>query len=180
MTHLAFQIETARLIIRPWQAADRPLFTKFVRDPEMMRYISHGKAWDDERVAAFFKRQESYLAEHDCCVGAVVLKESGQVIGIAGIQPLDKAGVFEFAWWIWKDHWGRGLATEVAGALRDHAFGVMQLPRVIAIADVPNRASSRVMEKIGMKYEGVRNAHELAERHPDVEVVYYTLERPVS
>ena len=177
---MAFRIETVRLIIRPWQDEDRPLFTRFVRDPEMMRYISHGKAWDEERIDAFFARQRRYLEKHDCCVGAVAFKDSGQLIGIAGIQPLDKTQAFEFAWWIWKDFWGQGLATELAAALRNHAFDVMYLPRVIAIADVLNRASSRVMEKIGMRYEGVRNAHDLAERHPDVDVVYYTLDRPAS
>lgn len=177
---MAFHIETARLIIRPWQATDRPLFARFVRDPEMMRYISHGKAWDEDRIDAFFARQQRCLESHGCCVGAVDFKETGRLIGIAGIQPLDKAGLFEFAWWIWKDYWNRGLATEVAGALRDHAFAVMRLPQVIAIADVPNKASSRVMEKIGMRYQGVRNAHDLAERHPHVDVVCYTLDNPAN
>jgi RimJ/RimL family protein N-acetyltransferase len=173
---MRFRIETTRLLIRPWQPADRSVFSGFVRDAEMMRYISHGKAWDDSRIDAFFLRQEKHLIEHGCCVGAVLLKESGLIIGIAGIQPLDKAKTFEFAWWIWKDFWGRGFATEAAQALKVYALDVMHLPQVVAIADVPNRASSRVMEKIGMHYEGVRNAHDLAERHPDIDVVYYTLD----
>jgi ribosomal-protein-alanine N-acetyltransferase len=177
---MPFHLETPRLLIRPWEPADRPVFAGFVRNVEMMRYISFGKAWDDDRIEAFFQRQGKYLADHGCCVGAVVLQESGRVIGIAGIQPLDKAKTFEFAWWIWKDYWGQGLATEAAEALKDYAFGVLGLPRVVAIADVPNRASSRVMQKIGMQYAGVRNAHDLAERHPEVEVVYYTLDNPAT
>jgi len=176
---MAFRIETPRLLIRPWEAADRPVFTRFVRDPEMMRYISHGKAWDEARIDAYFERQRGYLEKHGCCVGAVTLKETGRVIGIAGIQPLDN-GDYEFAWWIWKDYWNRGLATEASEGLRDFAFRVMRLPRVVAIADVPNRASSRVMEKLGMQYQGVRNAHELATRHPEVDVVLYSLENPAK
>ena len=121
-----------------------------------------------------------YLAKHGCCVGAAVLKETGEVAGVAGIQPQDRSGMFELAWWIWKDYWNRGLATEAALALRDYAFDIMRLPQIVAIADAPNTASSRVMQKIGMRYEGLRNAHDLAERHPDVEVVYYVLDNPVK
>lgn len=177
---MAFRIETPRLVVRPWAGSERAIFSTFVRDPEMMRYISHGKAWDETRIDAFFERQQKYLAEHGACVGAVMLKETGAVIGIGGIQPLDKAKVYEFAWWIWKGYWNRGFATEMAEGFKDHAFRVMGLARVVAIADVPNRASSRVMEKIGMRYEGIVNAHDLAERHPAVEVVMYSLNRPAE
>lgn len=175
---MPFRIDTPRTFVRPWEAADRPALTRFVNDEEMMRYISFGRVWDEARIDALFARQRGYLEQHGACVGAVVLKESGVVMGVAGIQPLDKAKVFEFAWWIWKDYWNRGLATEVAAALKRHAFEVMGLPGVVAVADVPNQASIRVMQKIGMRYEGVRNAHDLAERHPVVDVAYYVLDNP--
>jgi ribosomal-protein-alanine N-acetyltransferase len=113
-------------------------------------------------------------------VGAVVSKADGKVIGGAGIQPQDLSGDFEFAWSVWKEHWGAGFATEAALALKDHAFRVMHLRRIVAIADVPNLASLRVMQKIGMRHDGVMNAHSLAERYPDVEVVRYVLDNPLS
>jgi RimJ/RimL family protein N-acetyltransferase len=177
---MAFRIETPRLYIRPWEPADRPALTRFVHDEEMMRYISFGRVWDEARIDALFARQRGYLEQHGACVGAVVLKENSEVIGVSGIQPLDRAKVLEFAWWIWKGYWNRGLATEVAEALKCHAFEVMGLPRVVAVADLPNTASIRVMQKIGMHYEGVRNAHDLAERHPVVEVAYYVLDNPTA
>lgn len=111
-------------------------------------------------------------------MGATVLKASGVVIGVGGIQPLEQAGLFEIGWWIWKHYWNRGLATEMARGLVKYAFEVMRLPQVVAIVDPPNQASRRVAEKLGMTYQGVRNAHDLAERHPDMEVAYYMLERP--
>jgi len=52
----------------------------------------------------------------------------------------------------------------------------MQLPQVVAIVDPPNQASRRVAEKLGMTYRGLRNAHDLAERYPDMEVAYYVME----
>src|SRR5579859_5029841 len=169
---MRFEVESPRLFIRPWRPEDRPVFMlKFVQDADMMLYVNHGRAWDEAKVDAYFERQRKFQTEQGCSVGAVVSKLGGQVVGGAGIQPQDLSGDFEFAWSIWKEHWGQGFATEAAAALKDHSFRVMRLPRIVAIADVPNVASIRIMQKIGMRYDSTVNAHDLAERYPDVQVV---------
>jgi len=178
---MSFRIEGPRLYVRPWQETDQPVFVrKFANDLDMMRYINFGQPWPEDKIAAYFVRQKAFLAAHGCCVGAVVLKESGEVIGGAGIQPQDLSGDFEFAWSIWKEHWNKGLATEAAAALKRHALEVMGLPRIVAIADVPNLASIRIMQKIGMRFDKVVNAKDLAGRYPDVEVARYIADRPVA
>ena len=173
-----FRVDSPRLYIRPWETTDRPMFARFVHDADMMRYIGRGRAWDEARIDAMFERQVMQLAGHGCCMGALVLKETDQLSGVAGIQPLGETGLFELGWWIWKDYWNRGLATEAALALKGYAFQVLELSQIVAIAEIPNKASIRVMEKIGMRYEGIRNAHELVERYTDMEVVYYVLDNP--
>lgn len=172
---MSFHIETPRLRVRPWEKADRPTFEHFVADAEMMRYISHGSTWDQARIDGYFARQARNLAQHGCCVGAVVSKADGAIIGMGGIQPLEQAGIFELAWSIWKDYWNQGLATEMACACRDYALNVLKLPQVVAIIDPPNAASIRVAEKLSMRNEGLRNAHALAERYPEMDVLYFTL-----
>jgi [ribosomal protein S5]-alanine N-acetyltransferase len=152
---------------------------KFAQDPDMMHYINHGQLWEEAKIEAYFDRQRQFLVACGCCIGAVVSKADDKVIGLAGIQPQDLSGDFEFAWSIWKEHWGLGLATEAALALKDHAFRVMHLARVVAIADEPNLASIRVMQKIGMRHDGVMNARTLAARYRDVDVVRYVLENPL-
>lgn len=174
---MAFRIETARLLIRPWEAADRSAFERFASDVEMMRYISGGRGWDTARIDGWLARQARNLAQHNCCMGAAVLKQTGEIIGVGGIQPLEQAGVFELGWWIWKDWWNQGLATEMARGFVAYAFHVMKLPCVVAEIDPPNHASVRVAEKLGMHYQGMRNAHELANRNPEIEVLYFTLDQ---
>ena len=178
---MRFEVESPRLFVRPWRPEDRSVFMqRFVQDADMMLYINHGKAWDEAKVEAYFERQRGFLAELGCCVGAVVAKDSGMVVGGAGIQPQDRSGDFELAWSIWKEHWNNGYATETATALKDHAFRVMRLKRIVAVADVPNLASIRIMQKIGMRYDGIMNAHDLVERYPEVEVVRYILDNPLD
>ncbi|MBU6469348.1 MAG: GNAT family N-acetyltransferase [Gammaproteobacteria bacterium] len=174
---MAFRIETERLLVRPWEVADRPAFERFAADAEMMRYINGGRGWDTARIDGWLARQARNLAQHGCCMGAAVLKQSGAVSGVGGIQPLENSGLFEIGWWIWKDYWNRGLATEMARGFVAHAFNIMQLPQIVALVDPPNGASIRVAEKLGMHRQGIRNAHELAERYPEIEVLYFTLAR---
>ena len=176
---MTFRVEGPRLYVRPWQPMDREIFVRcFAEDPEMLRYISFGRPWEPSKTDAYFERQRGFLARHGCCVGAVVLKSTDEVVGGAGIQPQDLSGDFEFAWSIWRAHWGKGYATEAAAALKSYAFEVMALPRIVAIADVPNLASIRIMQKIGMRFDRVVNAKELAARYPDVQVARYIADNP--
>ncbi len=59
----------------------------------------------------------------------------------------------EIAYRLHPNHWGRGLATEAARTVRDHAFRDLKLPRVISLIHPDNKASRRVAEKNGMKVE---------------------------
>lgn len=58
----------------------------------MMRHINFGRTWDQGRIKSMFARQAAFLADYGCCVGAAVLKETDEVVGVAGIQPQDKSG----------------------------------------------------------------------------------------
>src|SRR5690606_40388866 len=106
---VSFEFTTGRLRIRPWQAADRPALERMVHDPDMMRYITHGRTWADDEVDELLERQVRHLRNHGICFGAVELLATGEVIGLVGMQPHDD-GQFVLGWWIWKAHWGRGYA----------------------------------------------------------------------
>ncbi len=178
-----FQIETERLLIRPWEPHDDAGFRAMVADPEMMRYISHGRPWAEERIAEFESRQRRNLAAHGCCMGALVdltgpSGRGGRLAGVCGLQPLGTTGELEVGWWVVKDLWGRGLATEAGAAALRFGWDILGLRRINAIAMPGNRASTRVMEKLGMTFERHATGHDLGLAVPDVEVVLYALERP--
>lgn len=174
---MSFSITTERLTIRPWRDDDRAALTVLAHDPEMMRYMTGGRPWTDEEIDGFFTRQAGILAEHGFCLGAVDERETGRMIGLAGLQTL--GGELETGYWIARDLWSRGYASEAAtGALR-HAFDVLGGARVIAITDRDNLASRRVMEKIGMIFLRETTGAELGHRMPEIEVVLYAIERAV-
>jgi [ribosomal protein S5]-alanine N-acetyltransferase len=167
-----FRLETERLHIRPWEDSDRPALERMVRDAEMMRYITHGRTWSDEEVDELLARQARHLEAFGICFGAVVSTGTGEVVGMAGLQPHDD-GQFELGWWIWKEHWSQGFATEAAQALVAYARDVMGLRRLVAVIDPPNVASARVAEKLGMQFECIKSARETMARREDMPIAYY-------
>jgi len=174
---MPFQIVTERLSIRPWQPADRPAFERLATDPEMMRYMSGGRPWSTEEIDNYFVRQAATLAANGFCLGAAVERTTGRTIGLAGLQRLGTTGELETGYWIARDLWGRGYATEAANGAVRYAFENLLGPRVMAITDRDNRASRRVMEKIGMTFLRETTGADLGHRMPEIEVVLYAIER---
>ncbi|HTQ79604.1 MAG TPA: GNAT family N-acetyltransferase [Thermoanaerobaculia bacterium] len=177
MPPAAFRIETERLVIRPWQPADEAGFRRMVGDPVMMRYISRGIPWSEERIAEFFGRQSRHLANRGFCLGALVARDSGELAGLSGLQPLGTTGEVEVGWWVMPELWGQGLGTEAGAGCLGYAWDTLNLRRVTAIAFPDNGPSRRIMEKLGMRFERQATGRELGLAALEVEVVLYALER---
>lgn len=162
-------METERLELAPWGEDDIASLRALATDPEVVRYISGGVPWPEERIQEFLERQRRLYAEHGYCMWRLSAG-GGEAIGFCGIQPLAETGDIEIGWWLSKEYWGRGLATEAARCALSDAFERVGLHRVVAIAMEENRASTRIMEKLGMRYEK-------RIEHRGVEVVLYAVER---
>jgi ribosomal-protein-alanine N-acetyltransferase len=172
-----FRIETERLAIRPWEPEDEPAFRRMVGDPGMMRHISHGKPWSEERIAEFFARQSRHLANRGFCLGALTDREGGQVVGLSGLQPLGTTADVEIGWWVFPELQGRGFGTEAGAGCLGYAWDTLGLRRVTAIAMPDNRPSIRIMEKLGLRFERRATGRDLGLAAPDIEVVVYAIER---
>jgi len=172
---MCFQFQTPRLVLRPWTPDDRPALARMAGDTQMMRYVTQGRTWSDPEIDEFLARQRRHLARHGICFGAAELRAGGEVIGVAGMQPHDD-GQFELGWWIWKDYWGCGYATEAMQPFVEHAREVMRLECVVAIIDPPNLASRRVAEKLGFRYRCTKSARETVATRDDIPIDYFRLD----
>lgn len=172
-----FGIETPRLIIRTWKAADRDDFVRITSDPEVTRYVHHGEPYTDEEVDGFFERQALQLSETGVCMGALVEKESDRVIGIAGTQPLGTTGHLEIGWILEQACWGRGYATEAGAAAMAYVLETLARPRVVAIIHPDNEPSKRVAARLGMRHDARYTGAQLGHRLPEIEVDLYFRER---
>jgi len=89
-----------------------------------------------------------WYAFHDRGSGALVARGGPHATHVAGRDEV------EIGWTVDPDRWGQGLATELGAASVAHAFGPLGLAEVVSFTLIENRASRRVMEKLGFAYEG--------------------------
>lgn len=148
-------LQTHRLQLEPWRDEDWLQLKPIAQDPEVVRYISNGEPWPEERIREFVARQIANFDSRGFCFWRLLPRGSDEAIGFCGLQPLevDDTAEVEIGWWLAKAWWGRGLATEAAREAMRDAFTRVGLERIVSIAQPQNRASSHVMEKLGMQYE---------------------------
>jgi RimJ/RimL family protein N-acetyltransferase len=147
--------QTKRLLIRDFVEADRDAVRAWRADPEVMRYLDQPLGSDPD---AWFDAVLRYTAErprvaHD---GAIVLRETGEVIGWIGIavSPDLVAGELVVGYALRRSHWGKGYMTEALIAVLGYGFTKLGARTIRAQYYVANPASARVMEKAGMKPDG--------------------------
>jgi RimJ/RimL family protein N-acetyltransferase len=105
----------------------------------------------------------------------VTLLADGALVGAVGLALKPEHAAAELGYWIAVPEWGKGYATEAAAALCGHAFATLGIHRIQARHLLRNPASGRVMQKLGMRQEGVlRDAMRKWDRFEDV-VLYAVL-----
>jgi RimJ/RimL family protein N-acetyltransferase len=174
---LGFRVETERLLVRPWRPDEVGVLARLGHAPPLVRFIGDGRPWDEGRAETFVSRQSRILRQWGFCLGAIEERASGAVVGLSGLQPLGATGEAEVGWWLDPTRWGRGYATEIAGAVLRFGFEVAALRRVVAVADPQNERSIRVMERLGMRPQGATTSAEVGLGRRDAPVAIYAAEQ---
>lgn len=145
-------IETARLLLRRWRAADLEPFAAMNADQRVMRYLPAPMTRAESRAAT--ARFDDHFARHGFGPWAVERRRKGDFIGFVGLQQVEFAAPFapavEIGWRLAPHAWGRGYATEAAREALDAAFDRFGLDEVVSLTVPENLPSLRVMERIGM------------------------------
>lgn len=143
-------LQTERLILREMMQADFADLCKHLQDPEVMYAFEH--PYSDEEVQRGLEKQFERYAKYGFGVWAVILKETGQLIGQCGLsmQPCEDIEVLEIGYIFQKEHWNKGYATEAAVACRDYAFNTLGADEVFSLIRDTNIASQSVAKRNGM------------------------------
>lgn len=153
---LSFPLLGDRVLQRPFETADASAAHKIYGDAEVMRYVGDGGAVQPEETARMLAEYGHHQSAHGFAFWAVLDRGTGELIGDAGLE-ITGHGV-ELGFTLARAAWGRGLATEAAQLCADAAFGPLELSQLVALADVKNPGSSRVLEKLGFTAEGTVTA----------------------
>jgi ribosomal-protein-alanine N-acetyltransferase len=170
--HKAPTIETERLILRLLTPDDLETYHAAVAgDPDVMRYLPGGVPRPIERTAQSITAFALTWQDIGISGLGVVLKAENRVIGQCGLWRLPDGETVEIFYAIGKAYWGQGLVTEAARAMLAYGFNDAGLEQIIALAWPDNKASQRVMQKLGMTHRGT------TDRFYNDTLVLYTLDR---
>ncbi len=148
-------VETERLILREFDEDDLEIYFELGRNPEIIRFTGDpGGGFKDHEAALEYltTRTLSDYRERGYGRWAVVVKETGNVIGFSGLKYLDDRSEVDVGYRLLPSEWGKGYATESAQAAVDYGFNPLGLKRMIGMVMPENIASARVLEKIGMTF----------------------------
>ena len=150
------RLETPRLVIRRMTMADAGDIYEYGRDPEVSRHVLWDAYQSLGEAKAYVKYVQRQYRLNEPASWGIELKATGRLIGTIG-----------FMWWnqeyrsaevgysLSREYWNQGLMTEALRAVVRFGFEEMNLNRIEAQHETANPASGRVMEKVGMRKEGV-------------------------
>ncbi len=147
-------IKTKRFTLRPYRKSDLESMVKHINDKAIAGYtltipypytMKDARNWWERYKKMMRKRGRNRIA----C--AIVI--DGQVVGSIGISRHDHKA--EIGYWLGRAYWGRGLMTAVVKEVTKYGFNTMGLRRIYACTFPENKASMRVLEKAGYKFEGI-------------------------
>ena len=121
-------------------------------DADVMRYLS-GHPLSREETAGWLNYFLTGWENYGFGWWAVVLKESGELIGHCGLQFIHVTPEVEVIYGLATAYWRKGLASEAARACLRYGFEQLRLDRIYALADPGNVGSHRVMERVGLRYD---------------------------
>jgi RimJ/RimL family protein N-acetyltransferase len=172
-------IETARLILRPWRESDLAPFAEQNADPVVMRYLVGPLS--REASDAYVARAQRHLAETGFGKWAVEAPGVAPFIGAVGLSHVTFQASFtpavEVAWRLHRHYWGQGYATEAARAAIEDGFSRAGLREIVALTTLDNKASQRVMERLGMTRTIAFDHPGVAENSPLRRHILYRLAR---
>lgn len=151
------RIETQRLILRKVSMRDAEDVFAYASDPQVAKYV----LWNAHKSMLETKSYIRFLMHQyrDAVPGnyVIVWKQTGQVVGTIGYMAYEREdSCVEIGYSIGRRWWNMGITTEAFAALIRHTFLEMHIHRIEARHDTENPASGRVMQKCGLRPEGVQ------------------------
>jgi RimJ/RimL family protein N-acetyltransferase len=161
------EVRTARLVLRRPRPEDAAaLFAEYATDPEVCRYLTWTPHASLQETEALVARSGALWEAKRTFRWVLTRRGEDRALGMVELRP-DGHRV-ELGYALGRGYWNRGYMTEAVGALVTWALAQPWVYRVWAVVDVDNRASARVLEKVGMQFEGVLRRWSV---HPNVSPV---------
>ncbi|MGP4076370.1 GNAT family N-acetyltransferase [Halobacillus sp. K22] len=164
-------LTTGRLHLQPYELEQADRVAELAGDKAVAAttFVPHPYTLEDAQN--WIRTHEEWIKEGKAYPMAMVLKSTNELVGTMTLRVDHKHQKGELAYWVGRAYWGRGYASEAAARMVEYGFKTLNLHRVWSAAMSENPASTRVMQKAGLSYEG-RLKHDIYHRgeYKDIDV----------
>lgn len=149
-------LETDRLILRRLSPEDAGFILRLLNEPSWLRFIGDKgvRTVEDARNYILNGPVEMY-SRLGFGLYLVELKGEGLPVGICGLIKRDSLEDVDIGFAFLPKYWGRGYAHEAASAVMEYGGSVLGLNRIVAVTSVDNDSSAKLLEKLGLRFEGM-------------------------
>ena len=171
-------LQTTRLMLRPFTMADAPAVKRLAGAPEVAdTTLSLPHPYPDGAAEEWIGTHAEQFASGTGATFAMVDRGTIEVCGAIALDITPRFRRAEMGYWLGVPYWNRGYTTEAAAAILKYGFETLNLHRIFAQHFTRNPASGRVMQKIGMIFEGILREHLLKDGRFEDVAVYGILQR---
>ncbi len=154
------KLKTERLILRPFTLKDAKRVQELAGDPLISdTTLNIPYPYEDGIAEIWISNHEEKFEKKEELVLAITLNDEKNIIGAIGLKINTSFNNAELGYWIGKDFWNNGYATEAAKSVLDFGFNELMLNKIFAHYLARNNSSGKVMQKIGMVEEGLFKQH---------------------
>ena len=154
------ELQTPRLLLRPFRLTDAADVQRLAGTREVAdTTLSVPHPYEPGMAETWIGSHPAQFAAGTVVTYAVTLQDQGRLIGVVSLGVTPRHRRAELSYWIGVPYWNQGYATEAARALIAYGFAALDLNKITASHLTRNPASGRVMQKLGMTYEGTLRHH---------------------
>jgi ribosomal-protein-alanine N-acetyltransferase len=146
-------IETERLLLREITLNDKEEMFKLHSTPSVQIYTGEPIVESIEEMEKTIQSRINNYEKYGYGRWATFLKDGMQFVGWAGLAYLPEFDEIDLGYRFLPEYWGLGIATEASRAILTYGFDSLKIKKIIAVALKENKASIRVMEKVGMEFD---------------------------
>jgi ribosomal-protein-alanine N-acetyltransferase len=171
-------LKTNRLVLRPLSEDDAQSIYENVKENDIAKWLIRlPQPYPSDGAIKFIRKSEENMKKGMSYELAVRLKSNNELIGVMSFCEVDKKNKnAEIGYWVTKKYWNMGYATEAGKRLLEFGYNVLNLERIFAKCVPENAPSKKVLEKIGMKYEG-NFRHEFFREGKFIDMMYFGIIR---
>lgn len=144
-------LESDRIRLRLPRSNDLDNIFRLGSNPRVMQFITPGKVQSRSEARIDLQKRIATACD-DLGYWVAEVRQTGEFLGWMALKQMEDKKEVEMGYRFLEEYWGKGYATEGGRKILEYAFRTLYLERVAAVALEENRASTRVMEKLGMRF----------------------------